>query len=296
MTVHRLANALRNQNQKQLGRGREGLPYQNYRDIHTTFYDEMTRGTCQWILKTPEYRAWCYPRGEGIPKRNEKTLFCYGVPGAGKTFVATAVIQDIRGLIQDAGNRRIGVAFIYFSRQDQETDHEAKRLLCNLLGQLIPTQSRHTIDGDVTAQELFVNARQVYNDSSHGENGRGVALEEIRNVLALVTAWYECIFVIVDALEECCSQSQLQMVLSTINSLQDASDIDIRFFATSTHANVPGSGFRDRKCLSLEIRAREEDVRRYLEDRMWQLQDVIGENSELQKLVKDVVVVGADQV
>lgn len=43
-------------------------------------------GTGQWLLKSAEYQTWL--------NSGKQTLFCPGIPGAGKTMIATTVIND----------------------------------------------------------------------------------------------------------------------------------------------------------------------------------------------------------
>lgn len=59
--------------------------------------------TGQWFLKSTVYREWLGSNG--------RTLFCPGIPGAGKTIQTSIVIDDLcKRRAQDAS---IGLAFIY---------------------------------------------------------------------------------------------------------------------------------------------------------------------------------------
>ncbi len=73
-------------------------------------------------------------------RTEKKTLFCPGIPGAGKTIIAATVVDDLfKRFRRDAS---VGIAYIYcdFRRQ-----HEQKKrdLLSNLLKQL--AQKKGTI-------------------------------------------------------------------------------------------------------------------------------------------------------
>ena len=54
-------------------------PLQRHQDIQTQRLD----GVGEWFLKTTEFQTW-YGGNEGCI---DTTLFCLGVPGAGKTFM-----------------------------------------------------------------------------------------------------------------------------------------------------------------------------------------------------------------
>ena len=68
----------------------------------------------------------------------QKTLFCHGVPGAGKTIFAAITIDDLSA--QFDRYLDIGLAYINFDFQRQG-DQKADRLLASLLKKLIQARS-----------------------------------------------------------------------------------------------------------------------------------------------------------
>ncbi|KAJ7117136.1 hypothetical protein C8R44DRAFT_596639, partial [Mycena epipterygia] len=77
-------------------------------------------GTGGWFLTSPEFRDW--ESGCG------KNLWCRGMPGAGKTVLASLVVHHLEHQSQ---SKNIGVACIYLNYKEAEsqTPH-------NLLGSL----------------------------------------------------------------------------------------------------------------------------------------------------------------
>jgi hypothetical protein len=69
---------------------------------------------------------------------DKQTLFCPGIPGAGKTIITAIVIDDLKTRLQN--DPSIGVAYIYcnFRRRDEQ---RAEDLLASLLKQLAQDQS-----------------------------------------------------------------------------------------------------------------------------------------------------------
>jgi hypothetical protein len=80
-------------------------------------------------LKSPSYIEWL----EG----KKKTLFCPGIPGAGKTMIASIAVNHLETSFPDD---RTGKAFLYcvYKRQDNQ---KVDDLLASLLGQLAVWQS-----------------------------------------------------------------------------------------------------------------------------------------------------------
>jgi len=90
------------------------------------FLGRIEDGSGQWLLDTPEFRSWLAAKG--------KTLFCPGIPGAGKTILASAVISFLQKTF--AARKDVGIAFAYcnFKRRAEQT---ASSLISSLLRQLL---------------------------------------------------------------------------------------------------------------------------------------------------------------
>jgi Cdc6-like AAA superfamily ATPase len=67
-------------------------------------------GTGQWFLDAPEVARWL--------SEAKTTLFCPGIPGAGKTMVATIAIDH---LLDSAQNSAYGVAYVYCTTNPKQT-------------------------------------------------------------------------------------------------------------------------------------------------------------------------------
>ncbi|KAL7923824.1 nucleoside phosphorylase domain-containing protein [Trichoderma austrokoningii] len=82
-------------------------------------------GTGQWLLSSDTYRAWV--------DTSQQTLFCPGIPGAGKTLLTSIVINDLfEKFNKDA---TVGIAHIYFNFRR----HDEQNLLDSCLPQSCPS-------------------------------------------------------------------------------------------------------------------------------------------------------------
>lgn len=97
----------------------------NYGPQQSDFLGRRQPGTGEWLLDTPEFRTWRDTSGQ--------TLFCPGIPGAGKTTLTSTVADYLVTMFRD--DNTVGIAYFYcnFRRQDEQT---AKDLLALLLKQL----------------------------------------------------------------------------------------------------------------------------------------------------------------
>ena len=52
---------------------------------HQDIRDSRVKSVGEWVLKTEEFRSWYASIGES--ESDKVVLFCYGDPGAGKTYI-----------------------------------------------------------------------------------------------------------------------------------------------------------------------------------------------------------------
>jgi hypothetical protein len=234
----------------------------DYAPQHSDYLKRRQPGTGKWLLDSTEYQAWL--------KTNGQTLFCPGIPGAGKTILTSIVINDLHERFQD--DVSIGIAYLYcnFRRQDeQKTDH----LLASLLRQLAEHYS-----------SLPRSVKDLYD--SHKAKKTWPSLEEISSTLHSVTAVYSRAFIVVDALDECQASDGCWMrFLSEIFNIQTRDGANILVtsrFIQDIIKKFEGSTF-------LEIRAMDEDVQKYLAGQMDKLPSFVFSNSDLQNNIKTTI-------
>lgn len=200
-------------------------------------------GTGQWLLDSAEYQAWL--------TTNKQTLFCPGIPGAGKTILTAIVINDLNK--QASSDPNIGVAYIYCNFWQQGTQ-KIDNLIASLLKQLAQCQS-----------SLTGSVKNLYDQ--HEAKRTRPSLDEILRVLRSIVTMYSRLFIIVDALDECqVSDGSRARFLSELFILQTQHGVNI--FATSRFIPQILDHFHNN--VTLEICARDEDVRQYLHGRIAQ--------------------------
>lgn len=228
----------------------------DYAAQQSDFVSRRQAGTGQWLLDSTEFQEWL--------KTDKNTLFCPGIPGAGKTIITSIVIEELGVRFQNDIN--VGIAYLYcdFRRTHEQ---KAEDLLTSLLKQFV--QEQPCIPDSVK----FLHNR-------HKDKRTRPLLEEISKVLHSVTATYSRAFIVVDALDECQAADGCRTrLLSEIFKLQARNGANI--FATSRF--IPEIVEEFKGGISLEIRASSEDVRTYLDGRMSQLPGFVARSPELQE-------------
>jgi hypothetical protein len=218
-------------------------------------------GTGRWLVETTQYQTWL-DTDQGI-------LFCPGIPGAGKTILTSIVIEELTRHFGD--DTDIGIAYLYcdFRQQDQQ---KAQDLLAGLLKQLSQCPS-----------SLPEKVNSLYNQ--HKPRQTRPLLHEISEALRSVVAIYSRVFIIIDAIDECQEAGgNRARFLKEIFNLQTSCKANV--FATSRF--VPDIMEKFDGHLSLEIRASEEDIQRYLEGHMTELRPFVT-RAENRKLLEEIV-------
>lgn len=221
----------------------------------------------RWLLDSPEFNEFLSER--------KSTLFCPGIPGAGKTVLTSVVVEYLlkaRGGGDNAEQGKIGVAFIYL---DFKQKFELVHLLGSMLRQLVPYHS--------SALDTIRKVREKCRAES-----RELSISEVREMLQSIAPSFPKLFIILDALDE--GEQHVHGLLSDIFCLQQAHGANI--FATSRH--IPHIEARFKGANTLEIRACDEDIRNYVDNYMNKLPHFVMESSVLQEETKSGIIKAVD--
>jgi hypothetical protein len=233
-----------------------------YGPQHSDFLQRRQEGTGQWLLNSAEYQTWL--------QSAKQTLFCPGMPGAGKTILTSIVIDDLITRFQNDTTTGIGFIYCNFRRNDEQ---KIERLLASLLKQLAMGQS-----------SLPESVKSLYD--RHKDRKTRPSLDEISRALRFVVTPYSRVFLIIDALDECqASDGCRSKLLSKIFSLQ--AETGINFLATSR--SIPDIEKEFMGYPSLDIIASDEDVHSYLDGHMSQLPAFVSNTPDLPEKIKSEI-------
>ncbi|KAF4438156.1 ankyrin repeat protein [Fusarium austroafricanum] len=235
----------------------------DYGTQQSDYLRKQQPGTGQWLLESKGYQAWL--------KTSKQTLFCPGIPGAGKTILTSIIINDLHKRYED--EVCIGVAYLYcsFQRRDEQT---ADDLLAGLLKQL-----------SQESPSLPYSIKALYDQ--HKSKRTRPSFDEISRTLHSVVAKYSRVFFIIDALDECQTSNDCRKsFLTEIFKIQAKSGANI--FAASR--SIPEITEIFEGSIVQEIRASEDDVRRYLNSHMSRLPSFVSRNERLQEEIKAGIV------
>ncbi|KAJ7436966.1 hypothetical protein B0H11DRAFT_2362535 [Mycena galericulata] len=190
------------------------------------------KGTGGWLLADPLFKQW--ESGSG------RTLWCHGIPSAGKTVLASMVVGHLG--TQSTG-KNIGVACIYLNHKEIENQTPSS-LLAGLWRQLVLHR-----DIGSTAENLY---------KQHREKGTAPSLEEVVNVLSSCLKEFSQVFIIVDAMDEY-PEFQREILLQQLAEMRS----NVNLMITS-RPNISPESFSFPNLATLDIQAAPGDIQAYI--------------------------------
>jgi Cdc6-like AAA superfamily ATPase len=91
----------------------------DYATQQSDFISRRQEGTGQWLLDSDQFRNWV--------DQSNQTLFCPGIPGAGKTMMTSTVVEHLQTRFRNDSS--VGIAYIYIAISDASMSRSPQILL-----------------------------------------------------------------------------------------------------------------------------------------------------------------------
>ncbi|KAI3326000.1 ankyrin [Xylariaceae sp. AK1471] len=153
-------------------------------------------GTGSWFLNNPQVRGWIDGR--------TRALWCHGIPGTGKTVLATALYQKLQ---EEHAYDNVAVLIAYCSFDDANT-HSSSNIMSSFLRQLIEKRGQMS----ETVRKLYTEYAQ---SREHSRPDHEILVEALSKELET----FNRTFIIIDGLDELRENKQKVELLQTIESL-----------------------------------------------------------------------------
>ena len=186
-------------------------PYKNHRMSLKLRYP----GTGIWLTEHDDFKRWLHTP--------HSKLWLPGIPGAGKTVLASSVIQE--ALVASAPN--VAVAFFYCDYKDEETQDPL-----NVLGSLARQLAMQN-------EEAFEKLQGLYEKHFfHNKMTSEYEPEELCDLLLDMASTFDSTLLLVDALDECGDNtSSVLELLASLNTNGSMSDVK-RLFLSRDEQNI----------------------------------------------------------
>ncbi|KAL3475927.1 hypothetical protein BJX99DRAFT_270885 [Aspergillus californicus] len=183
---------------------------------HKTIKSTVLDGTCQWVLQNEHFNKWKIESTNSL-------LWLHGTQGAGKTCIASTVIED--GLKVSTKTQDFAHAHFYCSRDTAQPQRaKAQAILGCIARQLSSPSEEEPIAAPTVA--LYKKMHSVDGSTEMPD------LDELSQLIKELTEVYSRTTVVIDALDECDRDERADLV-SKLEYIMDGSTSLVKFFVTS---------------------------------------------------------------
>jgi Cdc6-like AAA superfamily ATPase len=214
-----------------------------------------------WFLDSPIFTRWL--------ETEKQTLFCPGIPGAGKTIMAASVIAKLQHELSHGDG---GLAYIYCTYNER---HTARDLIASILKQL---------SSQLPAIPQKVN--ELY--TAHRVHRSSLQMNDLRSALMSVLSCFPKVFIVIDAIDECQDDKNRAELLEDVKELKPHASI----LVTSRHSGAIEDAFE--RDVWLEIEASATDIKTYvgsqIHKRDFVLSNELADDSNLRSRIINAIV------
>ncbi|KAI0258426.1 hypothetical protein BC834DRAFT_66989 [Gloeopeniophorella convolvens] len=222
-------------------------PSMNHNDTRRRHHE----GTSTWLVNSKNFLEW---------KEQGSLLWISGKPGAGKTFLCSTVIEDLRNLPADSDVWKPTTAYFYCTFRDTEKQN-IQGLLRSILHQL-------SARSDTYYAVLF----HLFSEKHSGDPKLGPTDTDLVKCLKALLEYSDGIptYIIVDALDECPNSgttSERQAILKLLEDLAGLKHPALRLCVTSRPEDDIGSTLRPLASQHVALersREQDEDIIQYI--------------------------------
>lgn len=161
-------------------------------------------GTCDWILRSQEWNDWI--------QLKTRCVWIHGIPGAGKTIIATYLIDELQSCYpENTDSKKASVYYYCYHGRDQDEELPFLRwLICQLC---------RILDG--ISDPVYAVFKR----------GREPSRDDLLSCLESTLRYFETVFVVVDALDESQEREKLLKLLQLLG--KDPRFGNLQLLATS---------------------------------------------------------------
>ncbi|KAI0871808.1 hypothetical protein GGS24DRAFT_41561 [Hypoxylon argillaceum] len=205
--------------------------------------------TCEWLGKNPKYIDWLERKGSSI-------LWLHGIPGAGKTFLASKVVDTLSHTIIWRHDAKIAY---FFCDRNRYTHQDPQSLLCSLVRQLSLTTNRLGIKSCTI---------DIYNKKrATGFASSGLTIKECLGLLVELINSYELTYIIIDGLDESDLETR-DKLMEALQSLVLQCNNVLKMFISSREDEDIKNQFKDGRDLRITTKNNQADIELFVASRL----------------------------
>ena len=226
----------------------------NFHLVHNDNLQRRHGDTGDWILRESSFEVWVAGQLD--------TLFCEGIPGAGKTIIASIVVDHLRHRFESNGDDHAhrhslsglvdsSLTYVFCTFKDR-----ANQTAENLFGSIVKQLA------EAYPKRFSPLVKQLY-QTREKTHGRPLLADFVSMLVSMLQS-FRINYIVVDALDECADEVK-DSLLNDFKKLQQRCSLKLLF--TLRPGTITGLLDLNRTGF-LEIRARDEDIGEYISSRI----------------------------
>ncbi|KAI0448909.1 hypothetical protein F5B21DRAFT_79543 [Xylaria acuta] len=205
--------------------------------------------TCEWLGRHTKYLDW-------LERENASIFWLHGIPGAGKTYLASKVVETLSHKIRWRHDANIAY---FFCDRNRYTHQDPHSLLCSLVRQLSLTTNRLSIKPCTV---------DIYNKKrATGFASNCLTMKECLELLVELTNSYELIYIIIDGLDESDPETR-DKLMEGLQNLISQCKTPLKLFISSREDEDIKQQFRDGRDLRITATDNQADIERFVVSRL----------------------------
>ncbi|KAI9769861.1 MAG: hypothetical protein M1839_003580 [Geoglossum umbratile] len=232
-----------------------------YVDKHMKQRKRCHPGTGSWLTQTDEFKEW-------VTGNRSACLWCCGIPGSGKTVLASSLVdtlsmgitgrdvtvqqftsQDI--INKDITNHETTISYYYCEFSDSKSLETQ-----NILG----TITRELLENIIIPDDLEQKINQLYRPGA-----RTAAEDELVSILYAVLKYFSKVYICIDGLDECEKDDQTA-ILSVVNQLAQTDRAVVKIIITSREETLISTALRGFPRLRVSADKNSLDITAFIEE------------------------------
>ena len=206
----------------------------DFKSRHQEILRGAQAGTRRWLFKSKKFRRWV--------KAGRGTLWCSGIPGAGKTVTSSMIIDYLESEHRKAN---VAVTCLFCNYRDRAAQ-SAEIFMAALLKQVI--QQRRNVSSEL---------KHIYDERGNGQ----LKFAESAKLFSHEISHSSKVFVVIDALDETSEHEDIRRLL-----IPELQKLPVNLLVTSRYEKSIEQRLGNAK--RLEIRATATDVQTYVKARI----------------------------
>ncbi|KAF4500231.1 ankyrin repeat [Fusarium agapanthi] len=216
------------------------LEQTNPSSLHSLEFSKHEPQTTAWVTNSSQWMAWISSPSE------PRLIWIYGLPGAGKTVLASYIIEELEKLCEPANGSACSYYYCHYSRDQDET---------------VPFLS--WVIGHVCRQMSWIplELKRLHDHSCEPTTA------DLKEILEIVAQILDVMYIVIDAVDESIPREELLSLIETI--AVDKWFQKIRILATSRqYFNIEQSLAEISESISMPNPMVDADIRRFVHARL----------------------------